>query len=128
MTPPSPIRLHHGTTLWRAQRIVASGPDPNFVEPHGPQAEFFCTAYANSSLRYLGHPEDYARLKATNFPTEGGPVILEIDVPSWIVDVVLADSIGSDLARSGEVRFEPGAGLDELLREWPNIPKRIITL
>jgi hypothetical protein len=76
----------------------------------------------------MGHPEDYARLKATNFPTEGGPVILEIDVPAWIVDVILADAIGNGLARGGEVRFEPGLGLEDLLREWPNIPKRIIPL
>ena len=76
----------------------------------------------------MGHPEDYARLKAANFPTEGGPVILEIEVPARIVDVVLADAIGNGLARSGEVRFDPGVGLDDLLREWPNIPKRIIPL
>lgn len=76
----------------------------------------------------MGHPEDYAHLKSTNFPTEGGPVILEIDVPAWIVDVILADAIGADLARSGEVRFEPGVGLGELLHEWPNIPKRIVPL
>ena len=27
--------LLHGTTRWLADRIVASGPDPNFVEPGG---------------------------------------------------------------------------------------------
>jgi hypothetical protein len=126
VTPP--ITLHHGTTLWRAQRIVAGGPDPNFVEPHGPPAEYFSTAYADPGLRHMGHPEDYARLKAANFPNEGGPVILEIEVPGWIIDLVLADVIGDALARSGEVRFDPGISLEELVSEWTNIPKRILTL
>jgi hypothetical protein len=127
LTPP-PVTLHHGTTLWRARRIAAGGPDPDFVEPHGPRAEVFSTAYADARVRALGNPEDYARLKAANFPTEGGPVILEIEVPAWIVDVILADRIGAYYASSGEVRFEPGVGLDELLREWLTIPKRIIPL
>ena len=107
---------------------MAGGPDPDFVEPHGPRAEHFSTAYADPRLRQMGHPEDYARLKAANFPTEGGPVILEIEVPAWVVDVILADDIGSGLALSGEVRFEPGVGLEELLLVWPNIPKRVISL
>jgi hypothetical protein len=124
----APVTLHHGTTLWRAQRIMAGGPDPNFAEPHGPRAEYFSTAYADPTLRHMGHPEDYARLKAANFPNEGGPVILEIEVPAWVVDVVLADPIGSALARSGEVRFDPGVGLEELLGAWPTIPKRVIVL
>jgi hypothetical protein len=124
------VPLHHGTTLHRARRILAGGPDPNFVEPSGQQirAEHFSTAYADGRVLAMGKPEDYARLKATNFPNEGGPVILEMEVPDWVVDVVLNDPIGSALARSGEVRFEPGYGLDELLREWPTIPKRVLPL
>ena len=127
MTPP-PVLLHHGTTRQRATRIVAGGPDPDFVEPHGTRAEHFSTAYADPRLRHMGHPEDYARGKAANFPTEGGPVILELEVPAWVVDVVLADAIGAGLALSGEVRFDPGVGLEDLLRVWPTIPKRIIPL
>lgn len=126
----TPILLHHGTTLHRARLIAAGGPDPNYREPYGPLAEFFSTAYADPALvpRLMGHPEDYARMKAANFPNEGGPVILELEVPTWIVDVVLADSIGGGLAQGGEVRFDPGFGLGELLREWLRIPKRIVTL
>ena len=33
----------------------------------------------------FGTPEDYARGKAKEFPDEGGPVILVIDVPEDIV-------------------------------------------
>lgn len=127
MTPP-PVLLRHGTTRQRATQIVANGLDPDFVEPHGPRAEYFSTAYADPQLRQMGHPEEYARLKAANFPTEGGPVILEIEVPAWVVGVILADDIGGGLALSGEVRFEPGVGLEELLRVWPSIPKRITPL
>jgi hypothetical protein len=30
--------------------------------------------------------------------------------------------------RSHEVRFEPGLGLEELRREWPNLMKRVVKL
>ncbi len=56
--------------------------------------------------------------KARLFPNEGGPAIIEIEVPESIV-------AKADLG--GEVRFEPGYGLAELLAAWPSIPKRIIS-
>ena len=130
MSPEPFITLHHGTTRRRAERIVARGPDARFAEPggNGIIAERFATAYAVPPRpRFLGHPEDYARLKASNFPNEGGPVILEIDVREWIV-MVVADEVGAGAALSGEVAFHPDAGLPELQAAWPTIPKRIIPL
>ncbi len=58
-----------------------------------------------------------ARNKNLLFPNEGGPVILEIEVPESLVGKA---DIG------GEVRFEPGFGLEELLAAWPSLPKRIL--
>jgi hypothetical protein len=55
--------------------------------------------------------------KARLFPTEGGAAIVEIEVPESIVQK-------ADLG--GEVRFDPGFGLEELLAAWPSIPKRIL--
>jgi hypothetical protein len=52
------------------------------------------------------------------FPSEGGPAILEIEVPTSMVDLAID--------AGGEIRFEPGFGLDELLAAWPEIAKRIV--
>lgn len=73
-------------------------------------------------------PEDYARGKARNFPSESGPAILEIEVPAWIVDILLNDPLQSGFARSGEARFEFGFGLEELLTAWPSLTKRVIAI
>ena len=35
--------------------------------------------------------------------------------------ILSADPISAGLARSGEIRFEPASGLDELRAEWPNL-------
>jgi hypothetical protein len=56
--------------------------------------------------------------KANAFPNEGGPVILEIEVPDEIV--ALADHDG------GDVRFNSGWGLEELRAAWPTLAKRIL--
>jgi hypothetical protein len=112
--------LHHGTTRVRAEAILASGPDPNYREPgEVTTAEGFSTARPESPARH-GTPEAFARLKAALFPTEGGPVILEIEVPDGLVR--LADDFGD------EVRFSLGYGLEELLQVWPSLPKRLIEL
>ncbi len=129
--PPAFVRLHHGTTRDRADRLMRAAPDPWFIEPggtRGSQAAGFSTAEIGAPDVGLGTPQEYARLKAKNFPAEGGLVILEIDVPVGIVQVVFDDPIGGLWAASGEIRFEPGSGLEELIREWPIIPKRVIVL
>ena len=118
MTPGEPlVRLRHGTTRRRGEAILRDGPDPNFQEPGSSErAEGFSTARIQGSYPY-GSPEAAANGKAHLFPNEGGPVILEMEVPESIVRM-------ADLG--GEVRFEPGFGLEELLAAWPSLPKRIL--
>jgi hypothetical protein len=69
-----------------------------------------------------------ARNKHALFPTEGGPAILEVIVPAWIMEILYADPLAAGLARSGEIRFEPESGLNELRAEWHNLTKRVILL
>jgi hypothetical protein len=117
--------LHHGTTRRRAERIIATGPDPDFVEPGGlERAEGFSTGLPNGPFP-VGAPKDYARRKAALFPAEGGPVILEVEVPDHIV--ALAADVFLPLAQ-GVVQFDEGAGLEELRAAWPALPKRILEL
>lgn len=75
-----------------------------------------------------GTPEMAARNKHALFPNEGGPAILEVSVPAWIMAILYGDHIGAGLALSGEIRFEPESGLNELRAEWPNLTKRVIPL
>ena len=114
--------LQHGTTRRRAERIVARGPDPNFVEPFGfGGAENFSTCLESGPYP-LKTPRQYALGKAKNFPDEDGPVILVMDVPDEIIDM-------TDLVllprSSGVIQFGTGYGLEELLAAWPTIQKRI---
>jgi hypothetical protein len=113
------IVLRHGTTRRRAEAILKNGPDPNFREPAGGviKAEGYSTATLQGPFP-IGTPEMYAITKANNFPNEGGPAIVEIEVPQDIVD--LADHDG------GDVRFNPGWGLEELRAAWSTLPKRIV--
>jgi hypothetical protein len=122
--------LVHGTTRARAERIVLVGPDPHFREtdprtksPAGPEAEGFST-YLKSGPFILLPPEDYAKSKALQFPDEGGPVILEIDVPDAIVALAV-DEIYFPL-HQGLVQFDKDHGLEELRDAWPKLIKRII--
>ena len=130
MTPdPPPTVLHHGTTLRRARGIEANGPDPDYREPDTgrlPPAEGFSTVIGDGRPCSTGTPETAARNKAALFPDEGGPAILEVSVPAWIMAILYADPIAAGLARSGEVRFDAESGLNELRAEWHNLPKRVI--
>ena len=67
-------------------------------------------------------PEDYARGKAQQFPDEGGPVILAVDVPDDIVQRAANDWFPLS---QGLVQFDPGAGLEELIAAWPDLSKEI---
>src|SRR5437868_5250026 len=118
MAPTEPlIRLRHGTTRQRAEAILRNGPDPNFREPGNPlPAVGFSTARTHGPYPF-GSPVEAAVRKARLFPNEGGPAILEVDVPESLVR--MADLLG-------EVRFESGFGLEELLAAWPSLPKRIL--
>jgi hypothetical protein len=65
-------------------------------------------------------------LKSANFPGEGGPAILEIEVPAAIIAILEADPdarVGMDC---GDTLFDPRVGINELLAEWPNLTKRVI--
>jgi hypothetical protein len=110
--------LRHGTTRQRAEAILKNGPDPNFKEPGGiDPARGFSTAPVLGPYPY-GGPENCAQRKGKLFPNEGGPVVLELDVPEEIV--ALADDFG------GEIRFSRGHGFEELLNAWPTLVKRIL--
>jgi hypothetical protein len=103
----SPTILRHGTTLRRARAIEANGPDPTFREPgasHLPPAEGFSTTIRDAPPCLTGTPEMAAREKDALFPNEGGPAILEIEVPAEIMAILYADPIAAGLARSGEIR------------------------
>jgi hypothetical protein len=121
LSPNSPseptVLLRHGTTKLRADHIFHNGPDPNLVVG-GDTANGLSTAPLGGPYP-LGAPEDYARGKARNFPQEGGPAILEIEVPASIVALAVHPG--------GEVLFLPGFGLEELLTAWPQLSKRVYT-
>jgi hypothetical protein len=128
---PSDTIVHHGTTLQRALAIDANGPDPDFREPGSgniPPAEGFSTVIGDGRPCSTGTPEEAARNKDSLFPNEGGPAILEVRVPAWIMAILSADPIAAGLARGGELRFEPESGLTELRAEWHNLARRVIPL
>jgi hypothetical protein len=115
--------LLHGTTWLRAGQLLTQAPDPDFVEPGGgPRAENFSTCLESGPFP-LGTPEDYARQKAAQFPNEGGPAILAVDVPDDII-VLAVDPIYFPLSQ-GVVQFDEGAGLGELRAAWPALSKHI---
>jgi hypothetical protein len=126
---PATVVLRHGTTLHRSQRLLTTPPDPDFVEPGGDPSTRtggFSAVVAGQGTFSLGTPEQYARLKAQNFPNEGGPAIPEAEVPEWIIDILRNDPIAAAVMASGEVRFEPDLGLAELQQAWPTLTKRIV--
>jgi hypothetical protein len=128
---PPPTILQHGTTLKRARAIKADGPDPFFREPGSeglPPAEAFCAVVRDGRRCETATPEGAARDKAALFPEEGGPAILEVVVPGWIMNILDSDPQAAWLARSGEIRFDSECGLDELRAEWRKLTKRVIPL
>lgn len=110
--------LRHGTTRQRAEAILRDGPDVNFREPGGLEPAWGFSTAPLGNPDTVGIPEEYATRKAALFPNEGGPAILEIEVPEGIIKI--ATDVG------GEVRFEPGSGLRELKEAWPTLLKRIL--
>ena len=107
------------------------GPDPDYREPGTgslPPAEGFSTVVGDGRACGTGTPEAVAHNKHALFPNEGGPAILEVSVPARIMAILYADPIAAGLARSGEIRFEPESGLDELRAEWHTLTKRVIPL
>lgn len=108
---------YHGTTWQRALAILENGPDPEFKEP-GELTTAEGISFAPTEVAYeQGEPAIIARGKAALFPREGGPALLEIEMPQYLIDISL------DL--TCEIRFLRGCGLEELLSEWDNLSKRI---
>ena len=114
------ILLRHGTTRRRAENIIKNGPDPHFLEPGGLDEAVGLSVTPISGPYPQGSAEKYAVGKARVFPTEGGPAIVEIEVPVSVA--ARAVNVG------GEIRFLPGYGLEELLSVWVTLPKRIVSL
>ncbi|HTU92211.1 MAG TPA: hypothetical protein VMF69_19165 [Gemmataceae bacterium] len=118
--------LLHGTTRRRAEAILAKGPDTDFLEPGGStRAEGFSTCLESGPFP-LGTPQEYARAKAANFPNEGGPAILAVDVPDAIMALAV-DEMYFPLSQ-GVVQFDEGAGLEELRAAWPTLAKKIVSV
>jgi hypothetical protein len=116
--------LLHGTTRRRAEQIVTQGPDPDFIEPGGGvRGEGFSTSLEFGPFP-LGTPQEYASRKAAAFPDEGGPVILEVEVPDDLIALAV-DEVYFPLSQ-GVVQFDEGAGLEELRAAWLRLPKQII--
>ena len=130
--PQSSVILHHGTTLHRAERLQQTPPDPDFSRAGWKSIRPGRRVLGQSSPVKpdvgLGSAEHYARMKAANFPEEGGPVILEVEVLMWIVDILRNDPIANMVVESVEVRFEPSLGLEKLRQAWPNLVKKIVKL
>lgn len=115
--------LLHGTTRHRAERLLTVGPDPDFIEPgEGARAEGFSTCLESGPFP-LGTPVEYARRKATGFPSEGGPVILAIDVPDEVIALAMDEEYFP--LTQGIVQFDEGAGLEELRAVWSTLSKQL---
>ena len=118
MSNPATTRTFlHGTTLNRANAIVTHGPNPKYREPGDILPSYGFCVYDNEGPFPLGSPEFYARSKANNYPSEGGPVILEMDIP---VDIARLS-----MTPTGEYQFDDGHGITELIAVWRTIEKRI---
>jgi hypothetical protein len=116
--------LLHRTTQYRAERILSNGPDLNFIEPGGgPPADEFSGLLDTGQTDVVGSAEEYGIRKAANFPGEGGPVVLVVEVPDTIVEL----TFDAFLPRSqGLVQFDrDGEALRLLLQAWPGLPKQI---
>ena len=114
--------LLHGTTRQRAERIIQQGPDPSFQEPGGRDVSEEFSMNLEIGPFLFGSVEAYARGKAWQFPTEGGPAVLAVDIPESIVRLAESEWFPID---QGLVQFDLGAGLEELLAAWPDLVKTI---
>jgi hypothetical protein len=114
--------LLHGTTRLRAEQILQHGPNPRYQEPGGQGWEDGFSMTLETGPFLFGTPEEYARGKAREFPNEGDPVILAVDVPENIVQRAVNDWFPLS---QGLVQFDPGAGLEELAIAWQTLVKEI---
>ena len=116
--PGNRVVLHHGTTRRRAEAILRDGPNSNFIEPGDfTKTEGFSAALAGGPFP-ARTPEEYAIRKSQLFLEEGGPAVVEFEVPEELMELI------EDLLP--EVRFDWGFGLEELIALWPTLPRRIL--
>jgi hypothetical protein len=124
------VLLRHGTTRKRAEEILRNGPNPRFREPNGQlRGDGFSTAPFPRKLYNLGPPEAYARKKAKNWPNEGGPAILEFELPDDLARTIISrrwNQNGKALNLGDEIVFDVGFGIEQLLGVWPQLTKRIL--
>jgi hypothetical protein len=100
----------------RAECILRNGPSPKVVVG-GDTVEGFSTVPEHGPYP-LGSAQDYADGKSQLFPGEGGMAILELDVPISVVALAVQPG--------GEIWFGIGYGLEELLKAWSRLSKRIV--
>lgn len=117
--------LLHGTTQKRARSIVVHGPSPYVQEPGGEKSDSGFSTSVEAGPFHFGTPDDYARGKAREFPDEGGPAILVVDVPDHIVQLAVSEWLPLS---QGLVQFDTGAGLEDLIAAWPTLAKNIRAL
>jgi hypothetical protein len=98
------------------------GPDPCFQEPGGHDLDDGFSMNLEAGPFHFGSVEEYARGKARQFPDEGGPVILAVDVPAEIVQKAVNEWFPLS---QGLVQFDDGSGLEELLGIWPSLFKEM---
>jgi hypothetical protein len=114
--------LLHGTTQLRGEAILQFGPNLQFQEPGGQVVEDGFSMYLEIGPFLFGTVEQYAQGKASDFPAEGGPVILAVDVPEAIVLRAVNDWFPLN---QGLVQFNRGDGYEELIAAWPSLWKEI---
>ena len=123
--------LHHGTTRKRAEAILSGGPNPRYVEKGGQHpAEGFSTAPAQGPYGF-GQPNVCAKTKDKLFPDEGGPVILEVDLPDPLANDIVGDTrnpfeSGKASNFGDEINFDVGYGIERLVAVWRQLNKRIL--
>jgi hypothetical protein len=116
--------LLHGTTRRRAEGMIADLAAP-FIEPGGQERSRALSMCVENGPFLFGRPDEYARGKAVQFPDEGGPVILAVDVPAEIIARAINEWFP---VSQGLVQFDTGAGMEELIAVWPVLWKRILEL
>jgi len=121
------VLLVHGTTRKRAELIKKNGPHNTGGEEID-EAEFadFSMAYANT--KGIKYASEYALLKSQGNEGEGGPALLFVRVPRWLIakSVRLHRGLESD-----EVVFDDRGGdhgLDDLKKTWDFLDSHVETI
>ena len=101
--------------------MVRHGPIPKSESLAETSSDGFSTNLESGPFHF-GRPEDYARAKANQFPEEGGPVILAVDIPDEVIELAVNDWFPLS---QGLVQFDPSAGLEDLMAVWSSLAMEI---